>query len=96
MRIALAALCLIAPAAAWAAAPAARTTAGEIVVEPATLTALGFEWKIKGDANRNAAVAVAYRKKGDTAWSQALPMLRLGGEEIKQGASYNIVVPEMF
>lgn len=95
-KIALAAL--VAPSLAAAAAPAAspKTVAGEVVVEPATLNNLGFEWRIKGDANRNAQVAVAYRKKGETAWREALPMLRLGGEEIKQGASYNIVVPEMF
>ena len=34
---------------------------GEFIVEPPTLTNLGFEWYIEGDYNRNATVAVAYR-----------------------------------
>ena len=37
---------------------------GELVIEPATLINLGFEWFIQGDANRNASVDVAFRKKG--------------------------------
>ena len=37
---------------------------GEFIVEPATLINLGFEWKIQGDGNRNATVAVQYRKQG--------------------------------
>ena len=36
--------------------------AGELVVEPPTLICLGFEWEIAGDQNRNATVAVAYRR----------------------------------
>ena len=51
-------------------------TAGELVIEPATLINLGFEWFIDGDANRNAAVAVSFRKRGDTEWRPALPLLR--------------------
>ena len=38
--------------------------AGELLVEPPTLISLGFEWYIEGDANRDAAVAVAYRRAG--------------------------------
>ena len=30
--------------------------AGEFIVEPPTLTNLGFEWHITGDSNRNATV----------------------------------------
>ena len=37
-------------------------TAGELVVEPPTLISLGFEWYVEGDADRDAAVAVAYRR----------------------------------
>ncbi|HEY6509683.1 MAG TPA: hypothetical protein VIY56_16790, partial [Vicinamibacterales bacterium] len=48
---------------------------GELVVEPPTLINLGFEWFLEGDANRNAAVEVAYRKQGDAAWRPALPLL---------------------
>jgi hypothetical protein len=42
-----------------------KVTAGEFYVERPTLIALGFEWSIAGDDNRNASVAVSYRKKGD-------------------------------
>jgi hypothetical protein len=51
-------------------------TAGEFVIGPPTLINLGFEWVIQGDDNRNAAVAVSYRKKGDTQWRQGMPLLR--------------------
>ena len=60
-------------------------TAGEFVVEPSTLIALGFEWYIDGDANRNASVAVSYRKKGTTEWKQGLPLFRLNGERTVTG-----------
>jgi hypothetical protein len=42
--------------------PSNTTVAGELLIEPATLINLGFEWFIQGDANRNAAVSVSYRK----------------------------------
>ena len=42
-----------------------------------TLTALGFEWRISGDDNRNAHVEAAYRKRGEREWRKALPFLRL-------------------
>jgi hypothetical protein len=67
--------------------------AGEFVVEPATLINLGFEWAITGDRNRNATVAVSYRKAGQTAWQEALPLLRMGGERIFR-APYT--VPDRF
>ena len=71
-------------------------TAGELVVEPPTLMALGFEWQIEGDDNRNASVSVEYRPDGKGAWRKGLPMLRLGGEEIIQGASFHVITPNMF
>jgi len=43
-----------------------KVTPGELVVDHPTLINLGFEWLIDGDANRNAQVAVSYRKPGDT------------------------------
>ncbi len=58
------------------------TVAGEFTVEPPTLVSLGFEWKIAGDDNRNAAVAASYRKKGERQWRDALPPMRLQREEI--------------
>ena len=35
---------------------------GELVIEPPTLINLGFEWLIQGDDNRNASVAVSFRR----------------------------------
>src|SRR5205085_10525695 len=72
-----------------------RTTAGEFYVERPTLISLGFEWRIEGDDNRNASVAVAYRKKGEQAWKEGLPLLRIGGERINEN-SLQYVVPHMF
>ena len=60
----------------------ATTTSGDFVTEPPTLVSLGFEWKINGDANRNAKVEVTYRKKGDQTWRDALPLMRLQNEQI--------------
>ena len=57
--IALAALTLCATASGQR-----NVTAGELVVEPPTLISLGFEWYVEGDSDRDAAVAVAYRKRG--------------------------------
>jgi len=64
----------------WA-APSNMVTPGEFVVEPSTLISLGFEWYVDGDDNHNAAVDVSYRKKGETAWREGLPLLRLQREE---------------
>ena len=61
-------------------------TTGELLVEPPTLINPGFEWFIEGDDNRNAAVAVSFRKQGDRTWSTALPLMRLQGEQIVVGA----------
>lgn len=72
-----------------------RTRAGEVVVEPPTLTALGFEWHIEGDANRNARATIRYRKKGEAGWKEGLPLLRLGGEETRY-AAFNFVAPHLF
>ena len=68
----------------------------EFLIDPPTLINLGFEWFIQGDENRNATVAVSYRKKGDTAWKPALPMLRLKGERVYQGAQVDVIAPNMF
>src|SRR5262245_5889690 len=59
-----------------------KTAAKEFFTEPPTLLSLGFEWRIDGDDNRNATVAVSYRKKGDQAWKEGLPLLRIGNERI--------------
>lgn len=54
------------------------------LVDPPTIENLGFRWYIEGDSNRNASVAVAFRKKGQTQWKQALPMLRVHHEVSNQ------------
>jgi hypothetical protein len=69
---------------------------GELVIDHPTLINLGFEWIVQGDSNRNAQVAVSYRKPGDTQWKQGLPLLRLQGERIYQKDSWDIVSPNMF
>ena len=95
---------LLAAMPSWAQAPAgqaARVSAdvvipGELVIEPPTLINLGFEWFIQGDANRNAAVEVSFRKKGTVAWKAALPLLRLQGERIYAESRIDLVAPNMF
>ena len=63
-----------------------KTTAKDFITEPSTLLSLGFEWRIDGDDNRNATVAVSYRVKGETAWKDGLPLLRIGNERINENA----------
>ncbi len=79
------------------------TIAGEFRPDPPTLTALGFEWRITGDDNRNARVEATYRKKGEQAWRQALPLLRLQHEAVTNGGPgrgrnwyYTYEAPNMF
>src|SRR5262245_59933532 len=55
---------------------------GECNVEPSTLSNLAFEWKIKGDNNRNATMAVQYRKAGESQWREAQPLFRIGDEKV--------------
>lgn len=72
-----------------------KTKAKEFYAEPPTLISLGFEWQIDGDDNRNASAAVFYRRKGDTAWKNGLPMFRLDHERINENA-LQYVTPNMF
>jgi len=74
---------------------ASRTTSGEFITERPTLVSLGFEWHIDGDDNHNAAVSVFYRKKGEQAWKEGLPLLRLDHERINENA-LQYIVPNMF
>jgi hypothetical protein len=80
-----------------AAAPQAadRAAPGEIILEPATLQSLGIEWPLAGDANRNSTVSLRYRKKGTEAWHDGLPLLRIGGEQVKY-LSVDFTAPNMF
>ena len=70
--------------------------AGELLIEPPTLINLGFEWFVEDDDNRNAAVAVSYRKTGDTAWKESLPLLRLNGERVYSQYRLDVLSPNMF
>lgn len=73
------------------------TQAGKFTVEHPTLLNLGFEWAITGDANRNATVAVQFRAVGETAWRDALPMLRIGGEKVyRRVENLDYTVPDGF
>lgn len=73
------------------------TVAGKFHVERPTLLNLGFEWPITGDANRNATVAVKFRKIGDTPWRDALPLVRIGGEKVFRAREHlDYTVPDGF
>ena len=96
MRI-LAGLVILLTTAAEAQGPTPNTvTAGELLIEPPTLINLGFEWFIQRDANRNASVAVTFRKQGETAWRPALPLLRLNGERVYSESRVDVIAPNMF
>jgi hypothetical protein len=74
-----------------------KVTPGEFVIDHPTLINLGFEWLIQGDDNRNARVDVTYRKRGESQWKVALPLLRLQGERIYQNQGvFDVVSPNMF
>jgi hypothetical protein len=76
--------------------PAAdRIVPGDPVIEPPTLQALGFEWPLTGDSNRNASASIRYRKKGAEDWREGLPLLRIGGEETKY-LVVDFTAPPMF
>src|SRR5271163_4872617 len=69
------------------------TQTGRFVVEHPTLLNLGFEWGIRGDANRNATVTVEFRVVGESGWRQALPLVRIGGENVyrrKENLDYRV------
>jgi hypothetical protein len=73
------------------------TSAGRFTVEHPTLLNLGFEWEITGDANRNAVVAVQFRPAGPTEWGQAMPLLRIGGENVyRRRENLDYTVPDGF
>lgn len=71
-------------------------TAGELVVEPATLLSLGFEWYIEGDADRDAVVALSYRKVGERDWKEGLPLLRVQNERSVYDQTLDYTAPNMF
>lgn len=71
--------------------------AGRFTVQHPTLHNLGFHWAIEGDANRNAAVEVRFRRAGEASWREALPLLRIGGERIfRRRENLDYTVPHAF
>ncbi|MCB1123356.1 MAG: hypothetical protein KJT03_17515, partial [Verrucomicrobiae bacterium] len=71
--------------------------AGEFIVEPSTFNNAGFEWKIEGDDNRNATVAVSFREQGTSSWKEAQPMLRIGDEKVWRAREFlEYWTPRMF
>jgi hypothetical protein len=62
---------------------------GAFNVERPTLKSLGLDWVIEGDDNRNASVALAYRKRGDAQWRRGMPLLRLHHEDVNAAALNN-------
>jgi hypothetical protein len=73
------------------------TQTGRFVVEHPTLRNLGFEWQIHGDTNRNAAVAVRFRAAGESGWREALPLVRIGGENVyRRRENLDYTVPDGF
>lgn len=90
-------ICILTPGRTQDSLFANRVWAGDFITEPPTLHCAGFEWKIRGDANRNASVEVQYRELGTSGWSPALPLLRIGGEKIYgHGQRWIYETPPMF
>jgi hypothetical protein len=72
-------------------------TAGRFHVGPPTLENLGFAWSIQGDGNRNARVDVQYKPATESTWRNALPLLRIGGEQIgRDRENLKYIVPDGF
>ena len=89
-------LCIFVLAAASASAQNG-TQSGRFFVEHPTLLNLGFEWAITGDANRNATVTVRFRATGESAWRPALPLVRIGGENLyRRRENFDYTVPDGF
>ena len=73
------------------------TEAGRFHVEHPTLLNAGFEWTTTGDANRNASVSVQFRAVGETTWRTALPLVRIGGENVyRRRENLDYTVPDGF
>ena len=69
---------------------------GDLFIEPPTLTCLGFEWRIEGDDNRNASVAVQYRKKGSRVWKNGMNLFRLNNERVFSNVRFDVISPNVF
>jgi hypothetical protein len=66
----------VAPPPAPSLRPEDASVPGEVVPEPSTLRSLAVRWPVRGDANANATVGVAYRPAGETPWRPGYPLFR--------------------
>jgi len=80
------AACTLAALAPEHARAADATISGELIVEPPTLIAAGFEWLIDGDDNRNASATLACHADGSDSVVAGPPLLRIGRERINENA----------
>ena len=71
-------------------------TSGALSVEPPTLIALAFDWRVEGDDNRNARVAVEYRSQGSLNWQTGLDLVRLQNEESFVRNALDYIAPNLF
>lgn len=69
---------------------------GGLIIEPPTLVSLGFEWRIDGDADRDAAATVEYRVAGSRTWAKGLDLMRMSGERTVFWDSLDYTAPNMF
>jgi hypothetical protein len=77
--------------------PGGPITIGQVIVDPPTLETIGVSLPIlSGDTNYNAKVQVFYRKLGDTAWNEALPLLRVRPENLSTEDPSPFPVGEQF
>ncbi|MCX6622130.1 MAG: right-handed parallel beta-helix repeat-containing protein [Acidobacteria bacterium] len=70
-------LSLAAIVCAWTALAQNATIPGEVTAPYPTITNLAVEWKIQGDDNLNGVVEVRYRRAGESAWREAMPLRRV-------------------
>jgi len=56
---------------------------GELVPELPTLKCLGMRWTIAGDDNRNARVAVEYRRAGSDKWNRGMDLFRVESRAVR-------------
>jgi hypothetical protein len=69
--------------------------AGVLAAERPTLNALGLEWPIEGDDNRNAVAELRFRVAGAAEWRDGLPLFRLQNEQILT-PPFTFTTPNMF
>ncbi len=67
-------VCLVGASSAFAAAPGFDL--GELRVQT-TIHSIGIEWDVTGDDAKALTCQVQYRRQGEAAWSEALPLVRM-------------------